>query len=172
MAAISPLEKDLVGVRREEYGPAYPAHVLEQYSLYVQMADKVSERRQLANTYLLSANTVLAAILGLVAGFPNRPANLVFLAVGGVAGMLLAYTWYRLIASYRQLNSGKFRVIHAMETLLALRPYHAEWMALGEGNNPKLYRPFTSVEIWIPALFFALYLLLVIYFLAVSAGVR
>lgn len=168
MAAASPLGKDLSGVPSREYGSDYQSHALEQYSLYVKMADNVSKRRQSANTYLLSANTVIAAILGLVAGIPGRNSSLVFLVVAGIAGMLLSYTWYRLIASYRQLNSGKFKVIHEMESLLPLRPYYAEWVALGQGNDPKLYRPFTSVETWIPALFFALYLLLVVYSVASS----
>jgi len=142
--------------------------VLEQYRLYVQMADKISERRQSANTYLLTVNTVLAAVLGLAATIPGRISSLAFLVVGGIAGMVLAYTWYRLIASYRQLNSGKFKVVHAIEHLLPLRPYDAEWTALGRGDDPKLYRPFTSVETWIPGLFFSLYLAMLVFSLAVA----
>jgi hypothetical protein len=132
--------------------------VLEQYRLYVEMTDKISERRQSANTYLLTVNTVLVTILGLSNAIPGRTTNLVFLAAAGIAGLALSFTWYRLIASYRQLNTGKFRVVHAIERLLPLRPFDAEWTAIGRGENPNLYRPFTSVETWIPGLFFLLYL--------------
>ncbi len=162
MATIPNLGEDLRGIPKEKYGPEYPSHVLDQYRLYVQMADKISERRQSANTFLLTANTVLAAILGLAAEVPGSNPRLTFLSVGGIAGMVLAFTWYRLIASYRQLNSGKFKVIHEMEQLLPLRPYAAEWTALGRGDDPKLYRPFTSVETWIPGVFFVLYLAIVV----------
>ncbi len=169
MAAVPDIEKELAGVPRENYGAEYPAHVLEQYRLYVLMADKISERRQSANTYLLTVNTVLAAILGLATAVPGRNSSLAFLAIGGIAGMVLAYTWYRLIASYRQLSSGKFRVVHAMERLLPLRPYDAEWAALGRGEDPKIYRPFTSVETWIPGVFFVLYLGLVVFSVVAAA---
>lgn len=169
MDPISDIDKELVGVPRDKYGADYASHVLEQYRLYVQMTDKISERRQSANTYLLTVNTVLAAILGLVNAVPGSPFNFVFLSVGGIAGMALSLTWYRLIASYRQLNSGKFKVVHAMERLLPMRPYDAEWTALGRGENPKLYRPFTTVETWVPVLFFLLYMALVA-FTVVSAS--
>jgi len=152
------VDKELLGVPPETYGSSYAAHLLEQYRLYVEMTDRTSERRQAANTFLLTVNTVLVAILGLASGIPGRSTGLIFLGVTGVAGMALAYTWYRLVGSYQQLNTGKFRIVQAMERLLPLRPYDAEWTALGRGENPNLYRPFTSVETWIPALFFLLYL--------------
>ncbi len=169
MAATPGFDEELKGVPREKYGPEYQAHLLEQYRLYVEMADKTSERRQSANTYLLTVNTVLAAVLGVAAEVPWSTSRLAFLSVGGVAGMVLAFTWYRLIASYRQLSGGKFRVIHVIESFLPLRPYHAEWTALGRGEAPKLYRPFTSVETWIPAVFFVLYLAIVV--VSISASV-
>ncbi len=152
------VDKELLGVPPETYGSSYAAHLLEQYRLYVEMTDRTSERRQSANTFLLTVNTVLVAILGLASGLPGRSTGLIFLGATGVAGMALAFTWYRLIGSYRQLNSGKFRIVHALERHLPLRPYEAEWTTLGRGENPHLYRPFTSVETWIPALFFLLYL--------------
>ena len=84
--------------------------------------------------------------------------------------MLLSFTWYRLIVSYRQLNSGKFKVIHAIESQLPLRPYDAEWTAVGRGENPKLYRPFTAIETWVPWVFLVLYLGLALFpFLAALA---
>ena len=156
------IEQELLGVPPQAYGASYTSHVLEQYRLYVEMTDRISERRQSANTFLLTVNTVLVAILGLASEVPGRASNLIFLGATGIAGMALSYTWYRLIGSYRQLNSGKFRIVHAMERLLPLRPYDAEWTTLGRGRDPALYRPFTSVETWIPALFFLLYLSLLV----------
>src|SRR2546426_1964670 len=37
---------------------------LEQYKLYVEMADRISARRQTANEFFLSVNTVIVALLG------------------------------------------------------------------------------------------------------------
>ena len=41
-----------------------PEHALEQYKLYVEMADRISARRQTANSFFLSVNTAIVALLG------------------------------------------------------------------------------------------------------------
>jgi hypothetical protein len=66
------------------------------------------------------------------------------------------------VFSYQQLNSGKFRVIHQLEQQLPVAPYAAEWIAVGEGKDPKRYLPLTHVENWVPRLFGLLYLLLLL----------
>lgn len=43
-------------------------------------------------------------------------------------------------------QSGKFRIVHCIEKRLPLSPYDAEWEAIGRGENPKLYKPFTHIE--------------------------
>ena len=79
-----------------------------------------------------------------------------------VAGLTLCYFWYRIIRSYRDLNSAKFKVIHEIEKRLPLRPYDAEWDAVGRGKDSKLYLPFTRVEIAIPCVFGLVYAYLVL----------
>ncbi|MEB3361924.1 MAG: hypothetical protein VKI42_07370 [Synechococcaceae cyanobacterium] len=41
--------------------------------------------------------------------------------------------------SYRQLNSGQYQVILAMEDLLPLAPFELEWEVLGRGKDPQRY---------------------------------
>ena len=41
----------------------YKDHVLEQYKLYVEMADRISARRSTANTFFLTLNTLLVGAL-------------------------------------------------------------------------------------------------------------
>jgi len=41
-------------------------------------------------------------------------------------------------------------VIKAIERYLKAAIYAAEWEALDRGANPKVYRTFTSREIWVP----------------------
>ena len=66
--------------------------------------------------------------------------------------------WYRLVKSYQGLNSGKFKIIHKLEKRLPLSPYDAEWEIVGRGEKPKLYLPFTNVEMIVPWVFFGLHL--------------
>lgn len=44
-----------------------------------------------------------------------------------------------------------------IEARLPIAPYAAEWQAVGEGKNPKLYKPFSDIEMWIPRIFMLAY---------------
>ncbi len=135
----------------------YKDHVLEQYKLYVEMADRISARRVTANTFFLTLNTLLVGALSTCA---DKFSGLSVIVVC-VAAIVLCYVWRRLINSYRQLNTGKYAVIGEFEKRLPCSPYwSAEWNVLGEGKDPKKYKQLTAVEKWIPIVFMCLYLLL------------
>ncbi len=78
------------------------------------------------------------------------------------SGCILCFAWARMISSFGQLSKGKFDVIHAMESRLPARMFAAEWVALGRGEDPKKYRPFTRTERWIPWVFLTVHVLLLI----------
>lgn len=78
-----------------------------------------------------------------------------------VAGVLVSLTWYRIIISYRDLNSIKFNVIHELEQHLPAALYEYEWQKAEEGRG-KAYHPLTHLEWWVPIVFMALYALLAI----------
>ena len=133
----------------------YQAAVLEQYKLYVEMADRISARRGLANTFFLTLNS---AVLTLFAVFwKDRPegvsAWLLLPPLALTLGLCLAWFW--LVRSYRQLNSGKFAVIGALEQRLPASPWwNGEWKALrGEQRDRSTYWALTHLEIWLPMLF-------------------
>lgn len=127
--------------------------VLEEYRLYVEMADKVSDRRQGANSYFLTVHTAALAVVGVFAAQDAQQ----FLWLLGIAGMVLAFLWYRLVASYRDLNTAKFKVIHELEQLLPVQPYAREWILVGEGRDPTKYRPISHVEVGVPWIFLLLH---------------
>lgn len=152
------LEDKLISATPEQYGNCHCEHMLEQYKLYVEMMDRISHRRQTANGFGLSINTALLGIVGLVAARCTPTQLYVMVTVIAVAGVLMCYAWYRLVRSYRDLNTAKFKVIHAIEARLPISPYAAEWLAAGEGKNAKLYKPFSHIEMWIPRIFMLAYL--------------
>lgn len=150
----------LLSADRARYGNAeYDKHLFEQYKLYVEMADRISARRAIANSFFVGVHAALvtAFTVLLKEGILARSSvgYTPFLAV-----LLLCYVWWRIVKSYRQLNSGKFKVIHAIEDLLPIAPYAAEWKALGEGKEASLYTPLTHIENWVPILFAMLYVML------------
>jgi hypothetical protein len=131
--------------------------VLEQYKLYVEMADRVSSRRGLANTFFLTLNTAIVA--GVAAVLQHPPHHLRGLLAVPLVGLLAqCLSWFWTLRSYRQLNSAKFAVVGALEERLPASPYwSAEWAALGFGRDPARYWPLSHVESWIPALFAVAY---------------
>jgi hypothetical protein len=152
----------LLGVPKNDYGEHYQAHLLDQYKTYLELTDKISERRSAANTFFLTVNTGLLSAFG-IANFVEQKTSPVVFIVGAVAAILLSYSWYRLIRSYRDLNTAKFKVVHEIEKHLPVRPYDAEWEALGRGENRKLYWPFTHIENHVPWIFILVYLAVLSY---------
>ena len=102
----------LIRHTKESYGESFKADLFEQYKLYVESAEKISERRVSANNYLLTVNAFLVTLYGLLAA--SRYEGYWTLLVP-VAGSLVSLTWHRIITSYRDLNSVKFKVIHDLE---------------------------------------------------------
>lgn len=142
----------------------YQSHLLEQYKTYQSSAENISTRRQSANAFFVTVNTVLVSLVGYIdLGSPSSSRYYWLVSLSGIA---ISYMWYRLIRSYKDLNSAKFKVIHEIEKSLPISPYDAEWEAVGRGENPKLYLPFAHIEIYVPWVFILLHLtvlLLVVY---------
>ena len=151
----------LIGLTKDDYSSEYFAHVLEQYRLFVEMADRISQRRQRAHAFFLTLNMGLVVFLGLA--LPGKLAIIgsLWYVIVGAAGIVLSYAWFRLIKSYGDLNTGKFRVIHRMEEHLPLKPYKVEWDEVGHGEDSSLYKPFTRIEVYIPGMFALLYGILI-----------
>lgn len=149
----------------KDYGEKYQDHLIDQYKLYVEMADNVSTRRSQTNSFYITVLSGMLAVLALatdkIAGAAQHAA---FLAVA-VLGIVLCVVWYINLESYRQLNSGKFKTIHEMEEKLPFPCYDREWEIMnmkGEGVKPKFMR-LTNVEKFVPMLLAIPYTLLFIY---------
>lgn len=155
----STLEQELFGGDRKGDGEEGKFDtLLEQYRLYVEMADNVSQRRHQSNAFFLTVNVALVTALSrFLTGDGSMIANNAGVVIAATAGIAFAYFWRRLVRSYRQLNTGKFEVIHLLESRLPARLYDAEWSALGRGEDPERYVPLTHVEENVPLVFVLLY---------------
>jgi len=121
--------------------------------------DRVSSRRQSANHYFLTVNSFFVVLFGILAQTTPASIHRAWSLVVPVAGIVTCVAWAALINSYRQLNTGKFKIIHELETVLPAALFDAEWQVLEEGKG-KAYRPFTHLEVWIPWVFVTLYVAL------------
>ena len=136
-------------------------HLFEQYKIYVESAEKVSDRRSNLNTFYLSLTTTVAGIIGYLKS--NKIENSEYLIVGlSISAILICIYWISLLENYRKLNSGKFEVIHEIEKELPLNLFEYEWGKLGKGNDPKLYKKLSNVEKIIPCVFGSLFFLVIL----------
>nr|VFJ68873.1 MAG: hypothetical protein BECKFW1821C_GA0114237_101644 [Candidatus Kentron sp. FW] len=150
---------NLIRRKKEDYGEEFEGHLFEQYKLYVEMADRVSTRRMLANSFFVGVQTALIIAFAVLAKDNILSSTLLGFAPL-IAILLLCFVWWWIVRSYRQLNSGKFQVILELERMLPVAPYDEEWGALGSGKDRKKYLPLTHIENWVPVCFGLLYILL------------
>jgi|SRR3989344_1891527 len=157
----------LISNKEKGYGKNYKEHLFEQYKIFVDSIEKTSDRRQHANDYFLAINTALISLIGLsfqIKIFDTSPwlkSPIAFL------GLVNCVIFWFLIRSYKQLNTGKFAVIHEIEKLLPLALYKHEWEILGSGKDKSKYYPFSHIELLIPWVFGLIYVVLLFYFLRI-----
>ena len=133
---------------------------MEQYKLYVELADRVSQRRGVANSFFLLVNSAAVVILGSL-GITLDQVSPWLLVFPTVVLVCICGVWLYMVRSYGQLTSGKWKVIGMMEERLPASPWwRAEWQALGEGKDRSLYWPLTHIEKWVPLVFVLLYIVM------------
>ncbi len=156
-------ENALFNVPLDTLKPGEPTEsYLKQYKLYLDYLDRLSDRRQTANTFFLTLNTGLCAALAFLSSKDAAEEIRRLYFVIPLAGIVLSVFWQRLVSSYRQLSTAKFEVVHQMEQFLPMSPYKSEWSILGGGKDRSKYIPLTHVEVWVPRLFIAMYVLLIV----------
>ena len=138
---------------------------LEQYKLAIEMADRVSSRRSSANTFFVTLQSALVAVLGFLNGGESAPDRWVLAAVCST-GVISAATWFLLLRSYRDLNRAKFQVVCGIESQLPHQLFADEWASL-KGDPVKRWRPryaeLGTIERVVPLSFAALNVTLGLY---------
>lgn len=154
----------------EEYGEKYQDHLLEQYKLFVQTSQHVSDKRQNANNYLLTLNSsLLTLFVVFLSTFGQHRWNVVVPATG----IIVCFIWWSIVESYKHLNAAKFEVIHEIEHQLPVALFEHEWWVCGrlrkeeDESHKGKYIPLTQLERYIPFVFMFLYVVLAAYALCV-----
>ncbi|QBK30770.1 hypothetical protein E0E05_09300 [Roseitalea porphyridii] len=124
--------------------------LLEIYKMLVEMADRVSQRRQSANSFYLTVNT---AIIGGAAYLSQSDFGSLDTVAVSIAGLAVCFLWRRAVTSYKSLNDAKFEVITALEARLPASPYADEWKILDVDGDGNKHRPFHATEILVPFVF-------------------
>lgn len=161
-------KNSLLSVEESSYGEHYKQHLFEQYKLYLGSIERTSDRRQSANNYFLTINSLLITVVGLASQLDNIFQELLIPLCVSVIGLVTCVIFWFLIRSYKQLNSGKFAVLHEIEQELPLALYQYEWKVLGSGNDKTIYFPFSHVELLIPLCLGIIYVIVIVFLLLFS----
>ncbi|TRY31960.1 hypothetical protein FM019_09000 [Aliiglaciecola sp. M165] len=146
--------------KKKEMSEAQIQTLLEQYKIYVGTAEAVSHRRQVANSFFITLNATILTLLSFV--HKQFETGLVTLFIMSFIGIIVSLLWYRLICSYRDLNTAKFKVIHELEQFFPAQPFDVEWVILRKQKPKGEYLVFTTLERLIPLVFLVLHIAVVI----------
>jgi len=133
--------------------------LFKQYELYLSSVEKNSDRRNSAVKLYITINAWLLSFLGVIIQTSKLNIIIAILPVL-IVWISISVIFYYLIKSYKQLNTGKFELIHEIEGKLPLNLYAYEWVVLGEGKDKNKYFPFSHIETRLPIVLGIIYSLL------------
>jgi hypothetical protein len=129
---------------------------LALFELYLATAEKVSDRRAQANSWMLSVNSAIIALYGYLQADKmavGATQKMVWLWAIPAAGAIVCLAWVALLTSYRKLNRAKFAVLTEIEADLPIPPFTREREAYRRDRR----RSLSTVERLIPGCFVLLY---------------
>ncbi len=124
-----------------------PEIVLAQWQTCVEMANSISQRRDVMNNLFVTLNLAVVAAITMV--FDTKTIFII------VAGIVMCFIWIMFIHNYKMLNQEKFKIINEMENGLPFQPFAKEWTAL---KSNKKYQEETKLERILPVVFIILYI--------------
>src|SRR5512132_1799183 len=134
-----------------------------EYKLFVESTQHLSQRRQAATQTSLSVNTAIFAILALLV----KEAGLKGWYLAGVClplffvGVFACLIWYNIITQYKALIGWRYDQLMAMEREMSgsYQICVKEWEEFFRPKKDKQKFGFSRLEVWLPRLFLALYLM-------------
>ena len=135
----------------------------DEYKFFAESTQYLSERRQTATQTYLTVNTAIFAVLAFVikdGGFEDWGLVMVSLPLF-VVGILACFIWYRIITQYKALIGWRYDQLMAMEKAMSEshQMFLKEWKEFFEPRKGKEWFGFSKLEVWLPRLFFALYVI-------------
>ena len=134
---------------------------LEQYKLYVGIADRLRDRRDRLHAYFIGLNTAAISVLALIIVSDTKYETARSLLAASLAIPFWAainLTWFYLLRVHRSTARLKGEVIHELEVKLPKKPWTAE-----QSRKPKNWLDSTAIELFFPWLFAVPYLPIVLW---------
>ncbi|MBR3036012.1 MAG: hypothetical protein IKI54_01795 [Lachnospiraceae bacterium] len=131
--------------------------ILDQYKMFQKTSEDLVARRQSVNSFYISVNSAMVALMGVILGLVEAPTKLYVVFFMCIVGIILDISWMNILEAYGTLNASKMKVIRLMEEQLPITLYDAEWRVMSDKLNNKKYVSFTDSEKRIPRIFGLVY---------------
>ena len=134
----------------------------EEYKFFSDGTQQLADRRQTATEVYLSVNTAIFALIAFLlkdVGVEGRLQALLTLPLFGV-GVFACLVWYKLIYGYKRLIGWRFEQLMAIEKTLpdSYQMYSKEQQHFFGSQNGKEKFGFSRLEVWLPQVILALYI--------------
>lgn len=101
------------------------SYLFEQYKLYVNMANDISNRRESTNKFYISIISAIFGVTGYIYTYNVMISIFLLIAI-----IIISKLWKYHIKEYCLLNKAKFEVINYIENYLPAKGYTKEWELL------------------------------------------
>ncbi len=140
----------------DERQRAYQAALMEQYKLFLDVANENRRRRATANSFFLTINTAIFALIGTF--WEQRPTGTPWaLALPLIVVLVECGAWALLITAYRTRGEAGWRTLQEIEQRLPAAMITAGLATVASRPNRLRRRGLTDFELVIPVLFAGLY---------------
>lgn len=135
--------------------------LMEQYKIYVEMADRASFRRTMINVFFLVVNILVVSLMALGLSRTTSELSMILMALPFLGLLSICYAWWRLVRHYRHSVTIKEKVIGELEKRLPSSPiYLAERDAV---NRRGTQNPLKRLEMYMPFIFLSIYIAIYLY---------
>ena len=138
-----------------------PVSQFEEYKLFIQYTQQLSERRQAATQTFLTINTAIFSVLAFLVkdgGFAVRQLAL-FSAPLFLVGLVICVIWRKILLQYKELGNWRFEQLRIMEQAMpdSSQVFTKEWDQYYKPRQGKERFGFSRLETWLPQLCIVLY---------------
>lgn len=145
--------------------------LLDQYRMMLDTSESLMARRQTLNSFYISLNCAVFALVGTLATFkPELQTLAIIIFIMSWFGVGTSFMWIRMIDAYGALNTSKYDIINAIEKELPASIFDAEWITSQRKPRKERYSSFTKREKETPKLFLIMYILIIILSILIYFG--
>ena len=144
---------------KEIWGVNYCDFFLKQYSIYMDLTEKLGTKRDVQNSFFLALHTLIITGIGFCIYYLSDA--IYFPIILSIIGLCFSAAWEKFIVTSRVMKDVAYKLIHVFESRMPVSGFSVQYKLLSEDSKYNAYIPFTKIEEKIPQLFALSYTFLI-----------